>query len=93
MFPLTSDPLRRVASAPEDVLGGGGRLLHGGVDSHLHVPVQKCVWAVQTDHGHVGGRVGFCFILAYLFMILFLVLKIQTLCCLMVNFARTIQQT
>lgn len=49
-----------MASGPEDVLGGGGWLLHGGLDSHLHVPVQKCVWAVQTDHGHVGGRVSFC---------------------------------
>jgi len=48
-----------VASGAEDVLGGGGRLLHVGVDSHLHVPVQKCVWAVQTDYGHVGGRVSF----------------------------------
>lgn len=58
--PLPSDPLRRVASSPEDVLGSGGWLLHGGLDSHLHVPVQKCVWAVQTDHGHVRGRVSFC---------------------------------
>lgn len=59
-FSLPSDALRRVASAPQDVLGGGGRLLHGGFDRHLHVPVQKCVWAVQTDHGHVRGRVSFC---------------------------------
>lgn len=49
-----------MAPAPEDVLGGGGRLLHGGAHSHLHVPVQKCVGAVQTDHGHVGGGVSFC---------------------------------
>lgn len=46
-----------MAPSPEDVLGGGCWLLHGGVDSHLHVPVQKCVWAVQTNHGHVRGRV------------------------------------
>lgn len=49
-----------MASDPKDVLGGGGRLLHGGVDCHLHVSVQKCVWAVQTDHGHVRRRVSFC---------------------------------
>lgn len=46
-----------MASAAEEVLGGGGWLLHGGADSHLHVPIQKCVRAVQTDHGHVRGRV------------------------------------
>lgn len=46
-----------MASAAEEVLGGDGRLLHAGVDSHLHVSVQKCVWAAQTDHGHVRGRV------------------------------------
>lgn len=59
-FSLRSDPLRRLASGAEDFLGGGGGLLHGGVDRRLHVPVQKCVWAVDTDHGHVGGRVSFC---------------------------------
>lgn len=42
-----------MAAGAEDVLGGGGRVLHGGVDRHLHVPVQKRVRAVQTDHGHV----------------------------------------
>lgn len=52
-----SDALRRVASAPENVLGGRGGLLHGGIDCHLHVPVQKCVRAVQTDNGHVRRRV------------------------------------
>lgn len=48
-----------MAPGPEDVLVGGGRLLHVGANSHLHVPVQKCVRALQTDHGHVGGRVRF----------------------------------
>lgn len=57
---LPSDPLWCVASDPKDVLGCGGRLLHGGVDRHLHVSVQKCVRAVQTDHGHVRRRVSFC---------------------------------
>ena len=42
-FHLPTDPLRRVASDSEDVLGSGGRLLHGGVDRHLHVPVQERV--------------------------------------------------
>lgn len=51
------DALQRVASAPENVLGRRGGLLHGGIDCHLHVPVQKCVWAVQTDNGHVRRRV------------------------------------
>lgn len=57
---LLSDTLRCVAEAPENVLGCSGRLLHGGADRHLHVPVQKCVWAVQTDNGHVRGRVSVC---------------------------------
>lgn len=60
VFPLLSDTLWHLASAPEDLLGGGGWLLHGGADRHLYVPVQKCVWAVQADHGHVRGRVSFC---------------------------------
>lgn len=54
---LLSDTLWHVASAPENILGCSGWLLHGGIDRHLHVPVQKCVWAVQTDNGHVRGRV------------------------------------
>lgn len=56
-FPGT---LRCVASAPEEVLGSCGWLLHGGADSCLHVPVQKRVWAFQTDHGHVRGWVRLC---------------------------------
>lgn len=56
LLPLP-DALRRVASAPENLLGRRGGLLHGGVDCHLHVPVQKRVWAVQTDNGHVRRRV------------------------------------
>lgn len=27
------------------------------IDRHLHVPVQECVSSVQTNYGHVGGRV------------------------------------
>lgn len=46
-----------MASGPEDVLGCGGGLLDGGADRHLHVPVQECVSSVQTNYGHVGGRV------------------------------------
>lgn len=46
-----------MAPAPEDLLGGGGGVLHGGADRHLHVPVQKCLRTVQTDHGHVRGGV------------------------------------
>lgn len=57
---VVSDALRCVAPAPEDVLGGGSRILHGGADRHLHVPVQECVESVQTDHGHVRGGVSFC---------------------------------
>lgn len=52
-----SDALRCVASGSEDLLGRGGGLLHGGADRHLHVPVQKRVGTVQTDHGHVRGGV------------------------------------
>lgn len=51
------DALWCVAPAPEDLLGGGGGVLHGGADRHLHVPVQKCLRTVQTDHGHVRGGV------------------------------------
>lgn len=55
-----SDTLPLVAAAPENLLGCRGGLLHGGADRHLHVPVQKCVWALQTDNGHVWGRVSVC---------------------------------
>lgn len=54
---VPTDALRRVASRPEDLLGSGGGILHGGADCHLHVPVQKRVGTVQTDHGHVRGGV------------------------------------
>lgn len=54
---LLSDTLWTVASAPENILGCRGGLLHGGIDRHLHVPVQECFWAVQADNGHVRGRV------------------------------------
>lgn len=46
LFSAPTDPLRCVAAAPEDLLGRGGGILHGGFDRHLHVPVQKCVRAV-----------------------------------------------
>lgn len=46
-----------MASDPQNILGRSGRLLHGGIDRHLHVPVQECFWAVQADNGHVRGRV------------------------------------
>lgn len=46
-----------MAPAPEDLLGGGGGILHGGADRHLHVPVPKRVGTVQADHGHVRGGV------------------------------------
>lgn len=46
-----------VASLPEDVLGGGGRLLYAGVNRHLHVPIPKRVRTFPTDHGHVRGWV------------------------------------
>lgn len=52
-----TDPLRRMATASEDLLGCGGGILHGGADRHLHVPVQKRVGTVQTNHGHVRGGV------------------------------------
>lgn len=60
MFCRPTDPLRCLASTPEDILGCGGGLLHGGVDSHLHLPVQKCIWSVHTDHGHVRRGVSSC---------------------------------
>ncbi len=70
-----------MASAPEDVLGGGGGLLHGGVDRHLHVPVQKCVCAVQTDHAHVRGRVSYC--------VPVLGMRQENSLCLLVDFSKT----
>lgn len=57
VFSLPSGPLWCVASHLKNILGGGCRLLHGGVDIYLPVSVQKCFWAVQTDNGHVRGRV------------------------------------
>lgn len=74
-----------MASTPEDVLGSGCWLLHGGVDSYLHVPVQKRVWAIQTNHGDVRGRVSliqYCAEVFRNFLILYILLgKWDNRCC------------
>ena len=54
---LPSGPVRRVAEDPEDLLGGGGRLLHVCADRHLHVPVQDRLRDAAGHPGHVRGRV------------------------------------
>ena len=59
-FGVSSDPVRCVAEDSEDLLGGGGGLLHVGADRHLHVPVQDRLRAVPGNHGHVRGRVSVC---------------------------------